>query len=104
MGKTHELKILPEYFKDVSLGKKTFELRKNDRDFQIGDKLILREWCGQYTGNQIERWIGYIFFGDGNYGLAPGYCILGLYASCTLHSWTLQRIAGATDRGEETLL
>ena len=35
--KLHELKILHEYLVDVDLGKKTFELRKNDRDYQVGD-------------------------------------------------------------------
>lgn len=42
--KTHELKILPQYFKAVQNGSKTFELRKNDRRFKVGDTLILREW------------------------------------------------------------
>ena len=39
--KTHELKILPEYFKAVEDGTKTFELRKNDRGFKLGDLLQL---------------------------------------------------------------
>ena len=38
----HELKIYPKYFEDVISGKKTFEVRKNDRKFNIGDILILR--------------------------------------------------------------
>ena len=42
MAKIIELKILPEYFEAVKSGKKTFELRKNDRDFCVGDILILR--------------------------------------------------------------
>ena len=35
--KLHELKILHKYLLDVDLGNKTFELRKNDRDYQVGD-------------------------------------------------------------------
>ena len=41
-GKEHALKILPEYFEDVVIGKKTFELRKNDRGFALGDILTLK--------------------------------------------------------------
>ena len=53
----HEIKILPEYFKLVATphgGIKRFELRKNDRDYQVGDSVTLREWNGEeYTGNEI---------------------------------------------------
>lgn len=46
----HELKILPEYLTAVLEGKKTFEVRKKDRDYKVGDKLYLREWDGSnYT-------------------------------------------------------
>ncbi|EKE9396612.1 DUF3850 domain-containing protein, partial [Listeria monocytogenes] len=44
MSKTHELKILSEYFWDIAEGRKTFEIRKNDRNFQVGDYLILKEF------------------------------------------------------------
>lgn len=43
--KIHELKILPQYFEEVLKGNKTFEIRKNDRDFKIRDILILKEWA-----------------------------------------------------------
>ena len=39
----HELKIWPKYYEEVSMGHKTFEIRKNDRDFKKGDTLILKE-------------------------------------------------------------
>lgn len=35
--KLHELKIKHEYLIEVDRGNKTFELRKNDRDYQVGD-------------------------------------------------------------------
>ena len=35
--KLHELKIKREYFNAIKSGEKTFEIRKNDRDFQVGD-------------------------------------------------------------------
>lgn len=40
----HELKIWPQYYCRVADGSKTFELRKNDRGFQPGDIVVLREW------------------------------------------------------------
>ncbi|EKE9396609.1 DUF3850 domain-containing protein, partial [Listeria monocytogenes] len=51
MSEVHELKILPEYYEDIVAGRKTFEIRKNDRDFQVGDYLILKEFKdGNHTG------------------------------------------------------
>lgn len=42
MCKEHHLKILPEYFNAVRLGEKTFEIRKNDRNYQVEDIAIER--------------------------------------------------------------
>lgn len=62
MTKIHALKTLPEYYRDVVAGVKTFEIRKNDRGFQVGDALILREFDPEtgYTGDMISRNITYI--------------------------------------------
>ena len=41
----HDLKIWPQYYACVADGSKTFEVRDNDdRNFQKGDTVILREW------------------------------------------------------------
>ncbi len=42
--KIHELKLDTKYFNDVKSGKKNFEIRKNDRDFKVGDILNLHMW------------------------------------------------------------
>lgn len=47
----HELKIEPVYFDEVRSGAKRFEIRKNDRNFQVGDGVFLKEWdVDHYTG------------------------------------------------------
>ena len=76
---THELKILPKWFEDVQRNKKNFEIRKADRNFEVGDYLILKELDkGKFTGRTVVRQIEYIYKGDGTYGLSEDYWILGL--------------------------
>lgn len=75
----HGLKILPKYYNDVVSGKKKFELRKNDRDYKVGDILKLKEYeNGEYTGRTHTCYIRYILKDCSEYGLMDGYCILGL--------------------------
>lgn len=73
--KTHELKILPEHFLPVLDGLKLAELRKADRDYQAGDKLILMEWNGEYTGDACTRLITHVA-DVGAY--LPGYVLLSM--------------------------
>lgn len=42
--KVHFLKTWPGFFLALQKGEKTFELRKNDRDFVCGDVLNLKEF------------------------------------------------------------
>lgn len=44
LGRMHTLKTLPEFFDASKRGVKPFEVRKNDRDFQVGDVLELVEF------------------------------------------------------------
>jgi Domain of unknown function (DUF3850) len=44
MNRVHELKVWPPYFDQIAAGVKTFDVRRNDRGFQVGDVLILHEW------------------------------------------------------------
>lgn len=79
MHKIHELRTLTPYFNEVVSGKKTFEIRKNDRGFHVGDFLLLKEWNPdtKYTGKSISVRVSYIFEGDW-YGLDGEYCILAI--------------------------
>lgn len=63
--RTHELKILPIYFTAILNYKKTFVVWHNDRGFDIGDYLWLREWDGDYSGRNITREILYLYWGEG---------------------------------------
>jgi hypothetical protein len=77
----HELKILPEFYEDVMSGFKTFEVRKADRDFRVGDLIKLNEWDEyekKYTGSSMICTIGYVL-GGGSYGIETGYCVIGFY-------------------------
>lgn len=73
---THHLKILPEYYISVIGGIKNFEIRKNDRDFKVGDTVILHEFDGEkYSGANITIKIKYVLKNCPEYGLKDGYCI-----------------------------
>jgi len=45
MSTTHNLKCWPGPFAAVASGLKTFEVRKDDRPYAVGDTLLLRAWC-----------------------------------------------------------
>lgn len=75
----HELKIKPKYFDAVTHSLKTFEVRENDRDFNVGDTLVLEEWDEmeyRYTGRKTEVIVCYML--DSVPGLDDSYCVLGI--------------------------
>lgn len=75
----HALKTLPEYFEAVRQNEKTFELRKNDRDFKVGDYLALNEWDGEkYTGRSQLVKVRYILDPNEVMTCAGGYVIMGI--------------------------
>lgn len=78
-GKTHYIKCEKEFYQDVEEGYKPFEVRKNDRDYQAGDDIILKEYdkdLGILTGRELK--VNIIYYLDNYPGIEPGYCILGI--------------------------
>lgn len=76
--KTVSKKILPEYFRDVKVRKKNFEIRIDEDDIQVGDLLILEEWDGKaYTGSTLSERVKYVLRNVPEFGLMKGYCIIG---------------------------
>lgn len=76
--KLHVLKIVEPYFTQVKEGIKTFEVRKNDRDFKVGDRLrlVLFEDGEMKIYMFLLRKIVYIL-DDPEY-CKDGYVILGI--------------------------
>lgn len=80
--KKHELKIAPKYYEAVASGLKTFEIRKNDRDFEEGDEIVLREFDGGYTSNPIlSAKISYVT----DYAQQDGYVVFAFTNLKTIH-------------------
>ncbi len=73
----HELKCWPKFYEFIADGSKTFEIRENDRGFQVGDILYLREWnpvMEAYTGRDCRREVSYTT----DYAQGKGYIVMGL--------------------------
>lgn len=81
-----ELKSWPKFFEKVLSGEKTFEIRINDRNFHVGDLLLLREWdpeTKQYSGRIQYARVTYML-GSADHcavspkALHPDYVILAI--------------------------
>lgn len=76
----HQLKTHPDPFSAVLIGIKKHEIRRDDRNFRVGDTLLLREWdpvTGDFTGRESWQVITYKTNG-GEWGLPNGLCVLSL--------------------------
>ncbi len=88
----HSLKTDPAVFDAVWNGDKTFEIRKNDRGFKVGDVLNLRETVHSgndmkhagmpllYTGRELDKRVSHVLTG---YGLMDGWCCLSFASRST---------------------
>lgn len=76
LPQVHYLKTDSSAFHDVATGKKTFEFRKNDRDFTTGDILILYEYpaMGLFIVCQVLHMLH-----GGKYGVPEGYVIMSIH-------------------------
>lgn len=86
----HELKTWPEFFQAIVEGHKPFEYRLNDRNYQVGDVLHLREYVptigedgeapGHYTGRSLRKSVTYVL--DDRLGptMREGFVIMTLGA------------------------
>lgn len=54
----HEIKIEPHYLQAVRDGRKTFEIRFNDRGYQAGDKVVMAET--EWPRRKVEATISYV--------------------------------------------
>lgn len=84
--RTHELKSWPRFFRPIVAGERTHELRRNDRDYQVGDRVLLREYdpdSQRYTGSFCEAAITSMTSRDvpcavSDEGLNRDFCILSV--------------------------
>lgn len=87
-GRVIDLKTDDSVFRETVAGRKLFEIRVDDRQYQCGDVLRLRATVHtgaevaaglplQYTGEEVLRRVVGVFEG-GRYGLAQGWVILSV--------------------------
>lgn len=80
----HAVKATPQYFADIISSKKTFEVRKNDRDYKENDYIALNEYAlrkgspenNRYTGRSVLFRISYVL--DNPEYCKEGYVVLGI--------------------------
>lgn len=73
--KVHQIRLAKSYFDDVANGIKTFELRKNDRGYKVGDILEMMEFAdGKNTGRTVKVLVTYML--EDYTGIEDGYCIM----------------------------
>lgn len=84
MATTHTLKVWTEFFPAIQSGAKNFEVRRNDRWYQVGDVLELVSYdpgSNRVLDTPPEyRRITYILRGKNSekFGVVEGFCVLGL--------------------------
>lgn len=94
--RVHELKTAPPYFEAILRGEKPWEVRRDDRGFNRGDKVILKAYgkdkygaynylsnleyltpCFRSEALIITADIGWVLTG-GQFGIEPGHVVFTL--------------------------
>jgi len=78
--RVHLLKTWPEPYDAVATGQKHYEIRSDDRNFKVGDHLLLKRWDPKkerYTGKKMQVAVTYKTSG-GEWGLPTGLCVLSI--------------------------
>lgn len=75
---THLLKLADKYWEAVRNGKKTFEVRYNDRNFEVGDIVRFRR-----VNSGEEMWLDFIIsylltHDDFPEGIPEGWCVFAI--------------------------
>jgi ParB family chromosome partitioning protein len=74
--KIHKIRLASMYYDDVCSGRKNFELRRNDRNYKVGDILEMMEFKdGKNTGRIVSVLVTYLL--ENYTGIEDGYCIMG---------------------------
>ena len=77
--RTHELKTWPGQYQAIVEGRKTHEVRRDDRDFRVGDRLWLQEFHPEtrhLSGRGCLVEVTYITRPEDHSGVTPGHCVM----------------------------
>lgn len=84
MRRIHDLKVHAGVWHALERRVKTWEFRKNDRDFKVGDILLLRlynpetkEYAEPKDRYRLIREVTYVLYGP-QFGIPEGYCIMSI--------------------------
>ena len=80
INRYHELKTIQPFFNQVVKGEKHFELRKHDRDYQVGDFLLLVEYGEGIMFPTVPQsfLVKITSMVSSEFGLKDGYCALSI--------------------------
>ncbi|WP_457492271.1 DUF3850 domain-containing protein [Tardiphaga sp. P5_C7] len=83
----HHLKCWPQFFDEIASGRKKHDLRRaDDRNFKVGDTIVLEEYSPEteaFTGRTLMVEVTYITSADlpcalSKDALHPSFCILSI--------------------------